>query len=41
MQRKYTMSFHVAGSASPSQIIAWISTPIAAIDATDAAMVCM
>ncbi len=35
------MSCQVGGSASPSQIIVWISTPIAAIPATEAAIDCM
>jgi hypothetical protein len=36
MQPKYSTSFQVAGIGMPSQTIAWISTHMPAIDATDA-----
>ncbi len=41
MQPKYSTSFQDAGSGIPSQTIAWISTHMPAIDATDAASVWM
>ena len=41
MHRKYAISCQVGGSARPSQIMVWISTPIAAMPATDAAIDCM
>ena len=41
MQPKYSTSFHAGGIGIPSQIIAWMSTPRPAIDATDAAIVWM
>ena len=41
MHKKNKMSCQVGGCSMPSQTIAWMSTPIAAIPDTDAAMVCM
>ena len=41
MHPKYSTSCQAGGIGIPSQIIAWMSTPMPAIDATDAAIVCM
>ena len=41
MHSMYRMSFHIGGCGSPSQVIAWITTAIALIPATEAAVVWM
>ena len=41
MHPKNTIRCHAGGMGMPSHTIAWISTPIADIEATLAAIVCM
>ena len=41
MDMKYRTSFQAGGSGNPSQTIAWTSTAMPHMPATDAAMVCM
>ena len=41
MQRKNAISCQAGGCGIPSHTMAWISTPIADMPETDAAIVCM